>query len=151
MRAGYHEPTLAERLWPRVRVVDSGCWEWTGSRDNTGYGTLGIGGGRFSRAHRVAWLLSHLILPQGAMVCHHCDNPPCCNPDHLFLGSTFDNSRDMVAKGRARGRFRSTSTVAERLERLERLEEELAALKDALARCLGPELRAVVLAKASGR
>lgn len=73
--------------------------EWTGATLK-GYGQ--IGDGRCLRyTHRVAWELVNGPIPDGMHVCHHCDNPPCCNVDHLFLGTDADNNADMIAKGRA--------------------------------------------------
>lgn len=79
------------------------CWPWTASVDRKGYGQFGIGpfkGNRLVRAHRVAYLLAYGVDPAPFLVCHKCDNPPCCNPAHLFLGTRGDNNRDSVAKGR---------------------------------------------------
>jgi len=90
-----------ERFWKKVdkRSPDE-CWEWKGWRTGrNGYGQFIIQGHRF-RAHRVAWELSTGISPNGLLVCHHCDNKPCCNPSHLFLGTVSDNARDMVKKGK---------------------------------------------------
>jgi hypothetical protein len=69
---------------------------WTAARNVDGYGSLGG-----ILAHRIAWeLASGSKIPTGACVLHRCDNPPCVNPDHLFLGSQADNVKDCVAKGR---------------------------------------------------
>src|SRR5690242_3461462 len=93
--------SLADRLWSRYDVADSGCWIFTGSRHKTrGYGSIGLG--RRSEGtietHRAAWLVTHGEIPADAFVCHRCDNPPCINPEHLFLGTVEDNNRDMRQK-----------------------------------------------------
>lgn len=76
------------------------CWPWTGSRSKKGYGLLPWKGAP-RMAHRFAWALEHGAMPgMDVLVCHRCDNPPCCNPKHLFLGSASDNQRDSVSKGR---------------------------------------------------
>jgi len=83
------------------------CIEFDGRRDSHGYGIVSIDGQLF-KAHRLALeaRLGRPIRP-GYFSCHHCDNPPCVNPDHLFEGTQGDNNRDRAAKGRSRGTFRS--------------------------------------------
>ena len=93
-------PTLAERLL-NYTVTPSGCWEWNGNRNHRGYGKFDINGRRY-RAHRVAWERAHGPIPPGMFVCHHCDNPPCINLTHLFLGTPMDNVHDAMRKGRMR-------------------------------------------------
>ncbi|GAC1603195.1 MAG: HNH endonuclease [Acidimicrobiales bacterium] len=95
--------TTAEIFWARVdkRAVD-GCWEWVGRRDEKGYGRVGFHSRPSVGAHRVAWELSAGPISDGLFVLHRCDNPPCCNPSHLFLGTQADNNRDRHAKGRSR-------------------------------------------------
>lgn len=92
--------TLAERFWIKVdRRGPDECWPWTGVRVGRGYGRIRKGR-KMMYAHRVAWELSRGIIPDGKFVCHHCDNPPCCNPAHGFLGTKADNIHDAVRKGR---------------------------------------------------
>lgn len=75
------------------------CWEWQGYKRGK-YGICHIDGER-DGAHRTAWRLYHnQDIPSGMFICHTCDNPPCCNPAHLFSGTPQDNVDDMVAKGR---------------------------------------------------
>lgn len=94
----------ADYFWSRVdRSRGPGaCWPWQQKIGSSGYGVVYAGKGREARTHRVAFELTNGAIPVGLSVLHHCDNRPCCNPTHLFLGSAADNSRDMVAKGRAR-------------------------------------------------
>lgn len=76
------------------------CWPWTLHRRAFGYGITGIGGGRTESAHRVALRLSGVTVPRGASVCHRCDNPPCCNPAHLYVGDYATNAADRERRGR---------------------------------------------------
>ena len=77
------------------------CWTWTRATNKAGYGKIGSGEGAGTLAtHRVSWELTNGPVPDGLFVLHRCDNPPCCNPAHLFLGTSRDNTLDMIAKGR---------------------------------------------------
>ncbi|TCM21521.1 HNH endonuclease [Novosphingobium sp. PhB165] len=80
-----------------------GCWEWIGAIDRDGYGIFSYAGKTY-RAHRIAMQLDGRD-PGDMMACHHCDNPVCVRPDHLFAGTNADNMQDMVAKGRNPNRF----------------------------------------------
>ena len=105
-----HERPLDERLMRRLVPSEGGCLEWTGARHPTGYGQIGVTTGVLAYTHRVAWEFAfRREVPDGMWVLHHCDNPPCCNPDHLFLGTPMDNTRDMIRKGRAAWQQRRTA------------------------------------------
>jgi hypothetical protein len=96
--------SIAERLQAYLRVDErTGCHLWTGYRDPVGYGRIYIEGAK-RIAHRIAWEVAHGPIPEGMIVMHAvCDNPPCCNPEHLKLGTHADNARDRVKKGRGPG------------------------------------------------
>jgi hypothetical protein len=93
----------------RVEILDEGCWIWTGSRAG-GYGTLRVDG-KVQKTHRLSYAEFIGQIPDGLCVCHHCDNPPCFNPDHLFLGTHNDNMQDMKRKGRSATGEKSSSVL----------------------------------------
>lgn len=93
--------TLEERLLEKVVISKSGCWLFTGFRDRQGYGEIRINNPRkMEKAHRTSYKLFIGNIPNGMCVLHKCDNPPCCNPKHLFLGTKTDNAKDRDRKGR---------------------------------------------------
>jgi len=89
-----------KQFWARVDISeDDECWEWKRGKFYDGYGQVKWNG-HGTRAHRVAWELIYGPILEGLLVCHTCDNPPCCNPSHLFLGTQKDNIQDAIHKGR---------------------------------------------------
>ena len=93
---------VPDRILRKIELTDS-CWLWKGARDGRNYGRVSVAGKNF-HATRVIWELANGEIPEDMDVLHKCDNPPCVNPDHLFLGSAGDNLRDMYAKGRRSGK-----------------------------------------------
>lgn len=79
---------------------NSGCWLWIGGVASKGYGRFNIGNREQVQAHRFSWELHYGKIPDGLWALHRCDNPPCVNPEHLFLGTCRDNHQDMIQKGR---------------------------------------------------
>ncbi len=75
------------------------CWEWRGVRNQAGYGVAYCAGLKIP-AHRVAYMLAKGEIPEGLIIMHKCDNPPCCNPAHVFLGTSRENNEDTINKGR---------------------------------------------------
>lgn len=100
---GFHAPPreVVARFEPKVDRSGgpTACWPWRAGRTPKGYGRLKVDG-RQVAAHRLAFIIANGPIPSGKFVCHACDNPPCCNPAHLWLGSPRDNVRDCMAKGR---------------------------------------------------
>ena len=87
------------------------CWPYIKLRNKDGYGKFTYQCKEI-KAHRFAWALIHGEIPEGMKILHKCDNPPCCNPNHLFMGTTLDNTRDMISKGRRKTEIGSANNQA---------------------------------------
>ena len=91
----------ADRFWAKIeRRGDDECWLWPAAKTRGGYGRF-CSKRHVHYTHRLSWELTHGPIPNGLFVCHHCDVRNCVNPSHLFIGTVTDNTRDMIAKGRA--------------------------------------------------
>lgn len=88
-------------FWSKVDISKNknDCWNWMGARKPKGYGNVRIDK-KYMLSHRVAFALANGQIPKGFMVCHVCDNPSCCNPSHLMLGTCKSNAADMLIKNR---------------------------------------------------
>jgi hypothetical protein len=97
----FPHPEIEQKFWAKVdRRGDHECWPWTGRRNHKAYGRLRIDG-RGRPAQQIAWEVANKMpFPAGKMGCHTCDNPPCCNPAHIWPGTALENQIDCVAKGR---------------------------------------------------
>lgn len=116
--------SASDRFWERVdRRGPDECWEWTGSRNPQGYGLFSVNSKPIA-AHRFSYQHHYGPIPNEVKVLHRCDNPPCCNPKHLFDGSLGDNNRDRHAKGRdgSYDYYRGESHVAAKLSQTDVLE-----------------------------
>jgi hypothetical protein len=96
--------SMEELFWRKVKKgCINDCWEWQGVKNILGYGFIVYRKEKKIKiqAHRASWIIHKGVIKNGLLVCHHCDNPSCVNPSHLFLGTTQDNMTDKVRKGRA--------------------------------------------------
>lgn len=89
-----------DRFWMKVKKREGTCWTWTAATDKDGYGVFWYNN-KAQYAHRVSWQLTNGLITSDQVVCHRCDNPLCVRPDHLFLGSYYDNILDKVKKQRS--------------------------------------------------
>lgn len=112
--------TPEQRFWEKVnKNTPTGCWEWTGSKDTSGYGLFSLNN-KMVKAHRFIWTLHNGKIPNGLCILHHCDNPKCVKISHLFIGDKKYNARDMLSKGRgnkATGNRNGTHTHPEKIKR----------------------------------
>lgn len=95
----YYGLTTEERFWKYVKKTPT-CWIWIGKRHRQGYGELWVKE-TMRLTHRLSWEIHYSKIPKGKHVLHKCDNPPCVNPDHLYLGDHYMNMKDMWDRGRA--------------------------------------------------
>ena len=100
-RENHRRKPLTQRFWGKV-AIGEGCWLWVGWKSTRGYGKVNLpcGRGKTIYAHRLSYEIHYGQIPEGLLVCHHCDNPQCVRPEHLFLGTNYDNTQDAVSKGR---------------------------------------------------
>ena len=106
------DPLVVARFWSKVKVGRPNvCWPWNTTATNEhGYGIFKPRKGEaVVKAHRFAWSLANGPIPADAIIMHSCDNPPCCNPAHLAVGTQADNVADMHGKGRREYRSKLTS------------------------------------------
>ena len=89
-----------DRFYKKLKENHKGCLEWQGHRAKTGHGQIYFNG-KLIGPHVLTWLLKNGAIPKGMCVCHTCDNPPCCNIEHLFLDTQSGNMKDMYKKGRS--------------------------------------------------
>lgn len=95
--------TRRSRFMARLKLAEGGCIEWQGYRQKSGHGQVQGLDGRVTGAHRLAYIFAYGPIPDDEVVRHRCDNPPCCTPSHLILGTQDDNWQDMRERGRQRG------------------------------------------------
>lgn len=99
---GVNKPiSVEERIMQFINIKDENeCWEFAGFKNKDGYGKIGISNGKVDSTHRIIYKIHNGDIPNNMVVMHTCDNPSCCNPKHLILGTQNDNIQDMVSKQR---------------------------------------------------
>jgi hypothetical protein len=118
----------------RYAVAENGCWNWIAAKDKDGYGMLSHHRGKQIRAHRASYEFHVAKIPAGLLVCHSCDNPSCINPAHLFVGTSKENTHDMLRKKRRpvlRGENHPSAKLTnDQVNQIKQLRSENRPLKD---------------------
>ena len=109
---GIKRKSLQQQFDEHRVKAENGCWLWTGCKDKGGYGFIRHQG-KNQRAHRISLFLQGQVVPADLQVLHHCDNPSCVNPQHLYVGTNRDNQQDAVKRGRHRSGTILTKSIAE--------------------------------------
>jgi hypothetical protein len=131
--------TLSEKWEAHVTVgAADECWLWHGATGNRGHGMIGLPGeNTTTTSQRLTWLIHRGEIPEGQLVRHTCDNPPCCNPSHLLLGTTADNVADAIErsaawKARPGGRHNRKTVDVDEIRRRRAAGESQQTIADAL-------------------
>lgn len=127
---------VAERFWSKVDKTPGpdACWAWNGTHNTDGYGRFSIESDKSTNAHRFAYELTYGPIPKDKLACHVCDNPGCCNPSHIFIGTPTDNMRDKVRKGR-QSKIVPRPRYGEHHHNHVLSEEQIKAIRDLYERC----------------
>lgn len=136
--------TLRARFEAKIFITET-CHLWTGSLDGHGYGQISAGGHKSypCATHRVSWIINHGPIPDGLLVLHRCDNPPCVWDEHLFLGTSGTNAQDCVQKRRSNRKCLSPEDVASVRELL-----QAGLTQTTIAECFGVTHRVIGRIKA---
>lgn len=108
--------TKEEFFWLNIKKTDT-CWIWEGNKNKDGYGRINFNS-KHQLAHRYAYELLVGCIPENKLICHHCDNPPCCNPEHLFLGTDRQNTDDKLLKKRHKNGQKLSITSVKEIKKL---------------------------------
>lgn len=125
---GLPTKSLNERFWEKVKKTST-CWLWKASVNTQGYGQIMIDK-KPRGSHRVSWELAHGSIPNNLWVLHKCDNPPCVNPDHLYLGTAKDNADDMISRNRQNNVRPKNPAIGSRHGRSKLIESEVIEIRN---------------------
>jgi len=141
------------RFWSKVDMSagPDGCWPWLAGRFPRGYGVFALRPFGSFVSSRLAYQLAYGDLSSDLLVCHECDNPPCCNPAHLFQGTHSDNMQDMLSKGRKVVSPATRAVLSELMKARLASPEARAAMSESVKASWSPELRAAASERAKGR